>query len=163
MSDSLALLISDSARLLRRRFDARARSLGISRARWQMLFALSRQEGATQTQLADTLDVETITVGRMVDRLEEAGLVERRPDPADRRAWRLHLTPAAHPVLEALRPLGADVVEEALAGIDADERERLAGLLGQVRSNLTTRNDVTPAPTATNDGTRRLRRAGGEL
>ncbi len=163
MSDSLALLISDSARLLRRRFDARARSLGISRARWQMLFALSRQEGATQTQLADSLDVETITVGRLVDRLEEAGLVERRSDPADRRAWRLHLTPAAHPVLEALRPLGAEVVEEALAGIDPDERDQLANLLGRVRGNLATRGDVTPAVTATDNRTQRFPRAAGEL
>jgi DNA-binding MarR family transcriptional regulator len=142
MSDSIAVLMSDSARLLRRRFDARVRSLGISRARWQTLFAVSRQEGATQTQLADALDVETITVGRMVDRLEEAGLVERRADPADRRAWRLFLTPAAHPLLEQLRPLGVEVTEEALAGLSDAERDTLGGLLERVRGNLSGRGDA---------------------
>jgi DNA-binding MarR family transcriptional regulator len=152
MSDSIALLMSDNSRLLRRRFDARARSLGISRARWQTLFALSRIEGATQTQLAEALDVETITVGRMVDRLEETGLVERRADPADRRAWRLHLTAAAHPLLERLRPLGIDVTEEALAGLDAAERETLGRLLERVRGNLSLRGDISGT-----DGKRALR------
>ena len=103
MTTVLAPLISDTARFLRRRFDARARTVGVSRAQWTVLFALSRNEGINQAGLADMLEVETITVGRMVDRLEEAGLVERRADPADRRAWRLHLMPRAHPVLRALR------------------------------------------------------------
>ncbi|MBC7505892.1 MAG: MarR family transcriptional regulator, partial [Sandarakinorhabdus sp.] len=84
MTDSFGVLITDSARLLRRRFDARARGLGVSRAQWQVLFILSRTEGINQAGLAEALDVETITVGRMVDRLADAGLVERRADPADR-------------------------------------------------------------------------------
>ncbi len=136
MSDSLAVLIGDSARLLRRRFDARARSLGVSRAHWQVLFALSRNEGVNQSGLAEALDVETITVGRMVDRLEDAGLVERRADPADRRAWRLHLTERAHPILDALRSVGEDVTGLAFAGLGADGEATLAALLSLVRSNL---------------------------
>ena len=136
MSDSLAYLLSDTSRLLRRRFDARARGLGVSRAQWQVLFALSRNEGTNQACLAEALDVETITVGRMVDRLEEAGLVERRADPADRRAWRLYLTARAHPILEELRGVGDLVMAEILAGIADAEAAVLADLLTRVRGNL---------------------------
>jgi DNA-binding MarR family transcriptional regulator len=139
MSDSLAILMTDSARLLRRRFDSRARSLGVSRAQWQVLFVLSRTEGINQAGLAEALDVETITVGRMVDRLAEAGLVERRADPADRRAWRLHLTPRAHPILAELRIVADQVMDETLAGIDASDQAILAELLGRVRANLAPR------------------------
>lgn len=159
MSDSFALLLTDSARLLRRRFDARARRLGVSRAQWQVLFALSRNEGINQAGLADALDVETITVGRMVDRLAEAGLVERRADPADRRAWRLHLTSAAHPLLADLRPVVDGVVAETLAGFDAAETEMLSALLARVRNNLAGRCDIGDGsePTETSP---RLRAAG---
>ena len=141
MNDSVALLVADSSRFFRRRFDARARRIGVSRAQWQVLFALSRNQGINQAGLADALDVETITVGRMVDRLEEAGLVERRADPADRRAWRLHLTERAHPILEELRAVGEIVMDEALAGISAAEQEVLGALLGRLRANLCGRSE----------------------
>ena len=137
--DSLAFLISDAARLIRRRFDARARALGVSRAQWQVLFALSRLEGSNQTALADHLEVETITLCRMVDRLEEAGLVERRADPADRRAWRLHLTTAARPLLDKLKLVGEGVVEEALTGLPETTRAAMADGLAQLRMNLSSR------------------------
>jgi len=139
-------LVADSSRFFRRRFDARARTLGVSRAQWQVMFALSRNVGINQAGLAEALDVETITVGRMVDRLEEAGFVERRADPADRRAWRLHLTDRAHPVLEELRAMGEIVMAEALAGISADEQAQLAALLTRLRANLSGRADAEPAP-----------------
>ncbi|MEY2884067.1 MAG: hypothetical protein RL490_1791 [Pseudomonadota bacterium] len=144
MSDSLAILIGDTSRLLRRRFDARARSLGVSRAQWQVLFALSRNEGINQAGLAEALDVETITVGRMVDRLADAGFVERRADPADRRAWRLHLMPCAHPVLEELRRVGDSVMQETLAGLGPDGEAELTELLTRVRSNLQQREPAAP-------------------
>ena len=137
--DSLAFLLNDGARLLRRRFDARARALGVSRAQWQVLFALSRQEGSNQTSLADYLEVETITLCRMVDRLADAGLVERRADPADRRAWRLFLTDAAHPLLDQLRQVGEEVVEDALAGIPEAQRAVMRDGLSQLRTNLSAR------------------------
>jgi DNA-binding MarR family transcriptional regulator len=142
MSDSLGFLLSDCARLLRRRFDARARSLGVSRAGWRVLFALSRAEGSSQAGLAEVLEVETITVGRMVDRLEEAGLVERRADPHDRRKWRLFLSPRAHPLLEELRALGEDVRAEMMAGVDDAEEAVLADLLTRLRGNLAGREPV---------------------
>ncbi len=150
MTESLAFLIGDSARLMRRKFDARARGIGVSRAQWQVLFALSRNEGTNQAGLAEALDVETITVGRMVDRLEEAGLVERRADPADRRAWRLHLTPRAHPVLEELRVVAAGVMDDVLTGISAAEQEQLAVMLTRIRANAQRRDEpsATPVPAA---------------
>lgn len=140
--DSLAFLLSDAARLLRRRFDMRARALGVSRAQWQVLFALSRLEGSNQTTLADHLEVETITLCRMVDRLADAGLVERRADPADRRAWRLYLTDTARPLLDQLRDVGAEVVDEALAGVPDAVRAVMADGIAQLRANLSTRAEA---------------------
>ncbi|WP_310498428.1 MarR family transcriptional regulator [Sandarakinorhabdus sp.] len=139
MSDALGFLLSDCARLLRRRFDARARSIGVSRPQWRVLFALTRAEGVNQAMLADILEVETITVGRMVDRLADAGLVERRPDPDDRRMWRLFLTSHAQALLEDLRAVGEEVRAEMMQGINDDDAERLAGMLTLLRTNLSGR------------------------
>ena len=136
MSEPLGFLLSDAARLLRRRFDQHARALGVTRSQWQVLFALSRNEGTNQGALADHLEVEAITLCRMIDRLEEGGLVERRADPADRRAWRLHLTDRARPLLEQMHGVGAQVLDEALAGLDGAARDALAAALEQIRSNL---------------------------
>ena len=136
MPDSIAFLISDASRLIRRRFDARARAYGVSRAQWRVLFALSRSEGINQTGLAEYLEVETITLCRMVDRLADAGLVERRADPADRRAWRLHLTPAARPLLDQLTTLGDEVMADAVAGIDAGDLHAAVTVLTAIRSNV---------------------------
>jgi DNA-binding MarR family transcriptional regulator len=134
--DTIGVLVSDVTRLLRRRFDAQARSIGVSRAQWRVLIAMARAEGINQAGLAERLDVETITVGRMVDRLADAGLVERRADPADRRAWRLYLTPRAHPILAELQAVAVDVRAEMLAGLSADEEAALQGLLQRLRGNL---------------------------
>ncbi len=144
MSDGLGVLITDSARLLRRRFDERARVLGVSRAQWQVLFALSRNEGINQAGLAEALDVETITVGRMVDRLADAGLVERRADPTDRRAWLLFLTPRAHPILAELRLIAEAVMTETLDGLGTKGEAALSDLLTRVRANLQRRTDTEP-------------------
>jgi DNA-binding MarR family transcriptional regulator len=159
MSDSLGILITDSARLLRRRFDERARCLGVSRAQWQVLFALSRNEGINQAGLAEAVDVETITVGRMVDRLAEAGLVERRADPADRRAWRLFLTPPAHPILAELRLVAEAVMAETLAGLGTTGEAALADLLTTVRANLQ-RKPEPETPKSDVDGRDPARAAG---
>lgn len=134
--DTFGFLLSDAARLLRRRFDLAARAHGVSRAQWQVLFALSRNEGINQAGLADYLEVETITLCRMIDRLQEAGLVERRADPADRRAWRLFLTPVALPLFDELRAIGTKVVAEALEGFDEPARAALLAGLAGVRANL---------------------------
>lgn len=137
--DSLGFILSDTARLLRRAFDARARSIGVTRAQWQVLFVLARSEGESQASVADRLEIESITLGRMIDRLSEAGLVERRPDPKDRRVWRLHLTQAARPIMATLEGLGAALGAEAFAGLTPAEQAELARMLLHVRSNLTQR------------------------
>lgn len=136
MADQIGFLTGDVSRLLRRAFDVRTRAIGVNRTQWRMLTTLSRNEGANQGQLAELLDVEPITLCRMVDKLSEAGLVERRPDPADRRAWRIHLSEAAHPILAELRLLADGLLDDALAGLDAAERSQLADLLGRMRDNL---------------------------
>jgi DNA-binding MarR family transcriptional regulator len=137
--ENMGSIIADSARLMRRAFDARARAIGVTRPQWQVLSTLLRHEGVNQGKLAEYLDVEPITVCRMVDRLQEAELVERRSDAADRRSWNLFLTPRAHELLAQLRPLANEMVEEALEGIDPAERETLQRLLEKLRLNLSRR------------------------
>ena len=134
--DTIGVLVTDAARLLRRRFDARARRIGVSRAQWQVLIALARAQGINQAALAERLEVETITVGRMVDRLADAGLVERRADPADRRAWQLFLTPRAVTMLADLAPVAAELRAEMLDGFDPAEQAMLHALLVKLRANL---------------------------
>ncbi len=138
MSDSLGFLISDVSRLMRRRFDERARLIGVTRAQWRTLTTLSRHEGINQGGLADLLEVEPITLCRMIDRLEEAGLVERRRDPADRRAWQIFLTTKALPLLEQLRGMADGMIEHALYGLDEAKRTKLVAALDTIRTNLNT-------------------------
>ena len=137
--ENIGSILADTSRLMRRSFDARARAIGVTRAQWQVLATLHRHEGINQGGLAEQLDVEPITVCRMVDRLQEADLVERRADLADRRSWRLYLTPRAHQLLEQLRPLAEVLIDDMLEGIAEADRDALAQLLEQVRANLARR------------------------
>jgi MarR family transcriptional regulator, transcriptional regulator for hemolysin len=136
---SFGFLLHDIARLLRKRYEQRARPLGLTRAQWQALAFLQRNEGINQSGLAELLDLEPITLARLVDRMEEAGLVERRDDPADRRAHRLYLTGRAQPMLERGRALADTVYDEAFAGVANGERDRVIDLLARVRGNLSER------------------------
>lgn len=136
MTDSIGFLLSDVARLLRRRFDERARAIGVTRAQWRTLTVLSRNEGANQGALAELLEVEPITLCRMIDRLAEAGHVERRRDPADRRAWNIYLTDRSRPLLDQLRNVGEQVVDDALTGLNPMARAALTQSLQRVRDNL---------------------------
>lgn len=139
MDENLFSLVGDVSRMARRAFDAKAREIGVTRPQWQVLVMLRRHEGVNQGGLAELLDVEPITVCRMVDRLQEADLVERRPDPADRRSWRLFLTGKAEELLAQLRPLGEAMEAQALGGISQQERAALAAALNRIRANLTPR------------------------
>ncbi len=134
--ETLPFEIGETAHSLRRAFDRRATALGVTRAQWKVMFRLDRMPGMRQVELADALDVEPITLCRIVDRLEESGLVERRRDPTDRRAWQLYLTEAAGPTTTSLRELGNDLIDEAFAGIDPDDIATLRRVLDQVRGNL---------------------------
>lgn len=132
----IAFNLMDVARMLRTYADQRARQFGISRAQWVVLVRLDRSEGLKQSELADILDLQPISLTRLLDRLAENGLIERRPDPNDRRANRLYLTPAARPLLEKLGALGEDVMAEVLAGIDTEAQERLLRDLAVMKDNL---------------------------
>lgn len=140
MEENAAALMADVSRLMRRTFDARARTIGVTRPQWQVLTVLRRNEGINQGGLADILEVEPITVCRMVDRLQEADLVERRPDPTDRRSWRLFLTEKAHGLLQTLRPLAEAMLEEALDGVSEADRKVLRATLERIRQNLAQRS-----------------------
>jgi len=133
----LMLLLNDVARLLRTRFDQRARARGMTRAQWVILSRVHAKPGLSQNELAALLEVEPISVGRLVDRLEARGLLERRSDPADRRIRRLHLLPAAAPVLEEITKSRDVLVTELLEGVDPDIRSQVVDALLQMKNNLT--------------------------
>ena len=133
--ETLPFEIGETAHALRKAFDRRAVGLGVTRAQWKVLFKLSRQPGLRQIELADLLDIEPITLSRIVDRLEEGGLVERVADPADRRAWRLHVTARAQPLVAKLRALADEMTSHAFAGIDPRHIEIMRQVLGRVREN----------------------------
>ncbi|HEX3338825.1 MAG TPA: MarR family transcriptional regulator [Pseudolabrys sp.] len=126
----------DVARLLKTYADQRARQFGISRAQWAVLVRIGRNEGLKQTELADILDLQPISLTRLLDRLAENGLIERRADPNDRRANRLYLKPAAKPLLDQLAHIGDDMMETVLDGISAASIERMLKELGAVKDNL---------------------------
>ena len=135
---SVGFLLVDVARLMRRDFDRRVRSTNLTQAQWRAIGHLAREEGIKQTVLADRLDVKPITLGRLVDRMEAAGWVRRRPDPCDRRASLLYLTPKVQPILEELRARVAEAREDLLAGVPADDRQTLAKTLERMKHNLVT-------------------------
>jgi len=132
----VAFSINDVARLLKTYADQRARDFGMTRAQWAVLARVERSEGLKQCELADTLDLQPITLTRLIDRLCDGGLIERRSDPEDRRAKRLYLTPAARPVLDGLTRLGNDIMAIVLAGIEPAAVEELLALLLTLKTNL---------------------------
>lgn len=131
-----AFTIMDVARLLKTYADQRARQFGISRAQWAVLIRIERNEGLKQSELAEMLDMAPISLTRLLDRLAENDLIERRPCPNDRRANRMYLKPAAKPLLEQLAGLGADMMDTVLDGLDPQSIERMLKELGLVKDNL---------------------------
>ena len=138
MADMLSLpyLLSDSARLLRRAFDARVRTLGMTSRQARLLLILHVTEGENQGYYAELLEVEPISLTRMVDRMEEAGLIERRRDPADRRAWRLFLTDRSRCVIDQVRDSLTSLEDEMLAGLEPQQRKALGQMLESIRENF---------------------------
>lgn len=136
MQLNIAFLATDVGRLFRKRFEAASSSAGVTGPQWRLLRAIEHNPGATQIAVANILDVEPITAGRMIDRLARAGMVERRPDPSDRRAWRLYLTELASPHLLEARTRADALIERALDGFSDGEQEQLRELLQRMRGNL---------------------------
>jgi MarR family transcriptional regulator, transcriptional regulator for hemolysin len=153
LNREFAFTLNDVARMLRTYADQKAAQFGITRAQWVVLVRVDRSEGLKQSELADILDLQPISLTRLLDKLCECGLIERRPDPVDRRAKRLFLTAAARPLLEKLGDLGEELMATALAGVEPDSVERMIGELGTVKENL--RQAIAQRSTADAAGERR--------
>ncbi|WP_298692843.1 MarR family transcriptional regulator [uncultured Sphingomonas sp.] len=138
---SIPFRISWIARLQTQRFDVRAKDVGLTRAQWRVIATIAFDEGAMQSDVASRLEVANVTAGRIIDRLEEMQLIERRADPADRRANRLYLTAAAGPVLERLTEVGAQEEAAELKGLSNADRALLTGLLDRMIANMVGTND----------------------
>lgn len=136
LNREFAFSLNDVARMLRTYADYKAGQLGITRAQWAVLVRLDRFEGLKQSELAEMLDLQPITLTHLLDRLCDSDLIERRADPNDRRAKRLFLTAAARPLLERLGDLGDELMGTALAGVDRETVEKMVGLLATVKENL---------------------------
>jgi MarR family transcriptional regulator for hemolysin len=136
LNRELAFTLNDVARMLKTYADHKAAQLGITRAQWVVLARLDRFEGLKQSELAEMLDLQPITLTRLLDRLCENGLIERRSDPNDRRAKRLFLTAAARPMLERLGDLGEELMSTALAGVGRESVEQMVAQLATVKENL---------------------------
>lgn len=151
-------MLNDISRLMRTQFDNRARDLGLTRSQWRVMVYLARSEGVNQSGLAEMIEVDRMTIGRLVDRLEASGWVERRPDASDRRVHRLYLTRAARPLLDKMIVLANDVQEAALEGLSAADRKKLGELLSAIMSNVSARQAVSDAEMS---GVSRVARFGG--
>lgn len=149
---NLGFLLHDVARLMRKRFEQNARGLGLTRSQCQVLAHLARNEGIQQSGLADILEVEPITLTRLLDRLEEAGFVERRAHATDRRIRQLYLSEKAHPLLADIFTIGAATRAEALEGVAEAERDQLFSLLSRMKSNLLARASTPAGTRSTNNG-----------
>ena len=147
LSRNFGFLLNDVARLMRTAYDRRIRKLGLTRAQWWVLTHLYRSNGVSQTELAETLEIEKPTLGRLLDRLQAKGWVRREHDASDRRVWRVHdekdrrvwrvhLTDEVEPALRTMRAIAKELRRDALTGISAAERERFVDTLLTIKENL---------------------------
>lgn len=132
---NLGFLLADTTRLMRRAFQQQ-QDANLTLAQARALSYVSRYEGVRQIELAELLEVQPITLARLIDQLEKAGLVERRADPGDRRAYRIHLTPEAAPTLVAIKKVAANVRAQAMAGFDEREAAAFLSFLQKTHDNL---------------------------
>jgi DNA-binding MarR family transcriptional regulator len=133
--DRLGFLIHDVQRLMRKRFEARASDVGLSAAQWRLMARVAKEEGVAQARLAELLEIEPISVSRLIDRMEEGGWIERRQDAADRRVRTIHPTPKAREVYARVKAMAVEVYEESLKGVPSETRRGLiAGLQAMVEN-----------------------------
>lgn len=136
LSRNFGFLLNDVARLMRTEYDRRVREHGLTRSQWWVLTHLFRFDGVSQTELAELLEVEKPTLGRLIDRLESKGWVRREHDARDRRVWRVYLSADAEPAMRQMREIAAGLRGDALAGLSAAEREAFVDTLIKVKANL---------------------------
>jgi len=133
---SFGFLVTDVTRLMRKQFDRRAVRFGLTRAQWRALKRVHHGEGITQNELAEFLEMEPIAVGRVIDRLQKAGFIERRADPRDRRVWRLHVLPKAHDVVDDMEQIASELFRQMQHGIAAAEMKSMLSVLTRMKDNL---------------------------
>jgi len=137
----------ETSRLLRTYVDQRARQHGTTRAQWGVLARLRRQEGLNQAALAELMDLQPISLARLLDRLQGQNLIERREDPADRRAYRLYLTPAGRVLVDELDEVRTEIAQEVLGGVDDDSILAALDALAAIREQTRVqRDDKTQVP-----------------
>ncbi|PBC06733.1 MarR family transcriptional regulator [Mesorhizobium sp. WSM3859] len=134
--DRLGFLIHDVQRLMRKRFEARASGLGLSSAQWRLMVRVAKEEGITQARLAELLEIEPISVSRLVDRMEEGGWIERRQDATDRRVRMIFPTEKASAAYADVKSLAGEVYEESLTGVSPEDRRVLIRVLDTIVQNL---------------------------
>jgi len=154
LSRNFGFILNDVARLLRTAFDRRVKSLGLTRSQGWVLNHLFRNDGVTQSELADILQVEKATLGRLLDRLEAKGWVRRENHADDRRAKRVFLTEEVEPGLKAMRSAAAELRRDALAGLSAEDQTRFVDALLAIKGNLS-----RPENGTNGNGTARRKRA----
>lgn len=137
LSRNFGFILNDVARLMRTTFDRRVKSLGLTRSQWWVLNHLFRNDGVTQSELADILEVKKATLGRLLDRMEQKGWIRREGHAGDRRAKRVFLTEEVEPALKAMRTAAAEVRREALSGLPAAQQEQFVDVLLDIKANLT--------------------------
>lgn len=139
---TFGFLITDVTRLMRKHFDRRAVRFNMTRAQWRALKRLHYSEGMRQNELAEQLELEPIAIGRVIDRLQKAGFVERRADPADRRAWRLYLTARAHAVVDDMEKISQKLFREAQRGVCVADMKTMISVLARMKTNLNALDDA---------------------
>ena len=144
---SFGYLLNDVTLLFRKHFDRRAVKFGLTRAQWRATKMLYHREGLRQTELAEYLEMEPIAVGRVIDRLQSAGFVERRPDPKDRRAWRLYPTEQARAVIADMEDIARGLRRDATQGIAPEEMEQCMAVINRIKENL----QALDQPTSSDD------------
>lgn len=146
MRPSVGFLLHDVARLMRKRFEQRTRGLDLTRSQWQVLDKLSINEGIHQKGLADLLEIESVTLLRLLDKMQIRGLIERRRHLTDRRLTLLYLTQASHPLLQVMQGLGEETRVEAMAGFSDAERHQMMQMLTRMREQLVHACMLLPLP-----------------
>jgi MarR family transcriptional regulator, transcriptional regulator for hemolysin len=149
---NLGFLLKDVSRLYTRRFEERAHGLALTLPQCKTLAYLSKNEGVSQKRLAELIEVDPMSLVRILDRMEADGWVQRRSDPDDRRARSLVLTENAKPILEHIWQLASETRAEALEGLSTDERTSLVDLLERLHENLLALQPLPPVAHAVSPG-----------
>jgi DNA-binding MarR family transcriptional regulator len=147
---SLGFLIHDAARLMRRRFEARVSEHGLSAAQWRLLVQLKKGEGIAQARLAALLEIEPISVSRLLDRMEEGGWIERRPDTTDRRVRNVYPTDRTRQIFNSIRAMAGEIYAEALAGLSQQQQQAVLEGLLRINENLAEADRASTAQTTEN-------------